>query len=86
MDPQIPSHLRDRLARLRHDAHRAIAEILIELPSRLSHDPLSLKILAFPWPEMASYMALAALVGVIAAILPAIRAARINVLSAIAHE
>jgi putative ABC transport system permease protein len=31
-------------------------------------------------------VALAALVGVIAAILPAIRAARINVLSAIAHE
>jgi putative ABC transport system permease protein len=45
-----------------------------------------LGVLAFPWQEMAMYVALAALVGVIAAILPAIRAARINVLSAIAHE
>jgi len=43
-------------------------------------------VLAFPWPQMAMYVALAALVGVIAAILPAIRAARINVLTAIAHE
>jgi putative ABC transport system permease protein len=35
---------------------------------------------------MATYVALAALVGVVAAILPAIRAARTNVLAAIAYE
>jgi putative ABC transport system permease protein len=42
--------------------------------------------LALPWQQMGTYVALAALVGVVAAILPAIRAARINVLAAIAHE
>jgi putative ABC transport system permease protein len=42
--------------------------------------------LAFPWTTMATYLALAALVGVIAAVIPAIRAARVNVLAAIAHE
>ena len=35
---------------------------------------------------MGLYLVLAALVGVVAAIIPAIRAARINVLAAIAHE
>jgi len=43
-------------------------------------------VLALPWQQMAMYVALAALVGVVAAILPAVRAARINVLAAIAHE
>jgi putative ABC transport system permease protein len=43
-------------------------------------------VLAFPWERMVTYVALAALVGVVAAILPAIRAARTNVLTAIAHE
>jgi putative ABC transport system permease protein len=42
--------------------------------------------LAFPWTTMATYLALAALVGVVAAVIPAIRAARVNVLAAIAHE
>jgi putative ABC transport system permease protein len=42
--------------------------------------------LVLPWTEMATYLGLAALVGVAAAVLPAIRAARLNVLAAIAHE
>ena len=42
--------------------------------------------LAFPWTQMAVYLVLAGLVGVVAAVLPAIRAARVNVLAAIAYE
>jgi putative ABC transport system permease protein len=42
--------------------------------------------LVLPWTRMATYLVLAALVGVIAAIAPAIRAARLSVLSAIAHD
>jgi putative ABC transport system permease protein len=42
--------------------------------------------LAFPWATMATYLVLAALVGVVAAVVPAIRAARVNVLQAIAYE
>ncbi len=42
--------------------------------------------LGFPWSRMAVYLVLAALVGVVAAIVPAIRAARTNVLDAIAYE
>jgi putative ABC transport system permease protein len=42
--------------------------------------------LAFPWTQMAVYLVLAAIVGVAAAVLPAIRAARVNVLAAIAYE
>jgi putative ABC transport system permease protein len=42
--------------------------------------------LAFPWSQMAVYLLLASLVGVVAAVLPAIRAARVNVLAAIAYE
>jgi putative ABC transport system permease protein len=45
-----------------------------------------LTVLAFPWQQMATYMALAAAIGVVAAILPAIRSARTDVLAAIAHE
>ncbi|TWP45594.1 FtsX-like permease family protein [Lentzea tibetensis] len=41
---------------------------------------------AFPWLQMGQYLVVAAVVGVIAAILPAIRAARLNVLDAIAYE
>jgi putative ABC transport system permease protein len=41
---------------------------------------------AFPWERMGTYVVLAAIVGMLAGILPAIRAARINVLAAIAHE
>jgi putative ABC transport system permease protein len=42
--------------------------------------------LVLPWGRMGTYLVLAALVGVVAAALPAIRAARLNVLGAIAHE
>ncbi|HLT10000.1 MAG TPA: FtsX-like permease family protein [Micromonosporaceae bacterium] len=42
--------------------------------------------LALPWTQMGTYLLLAALVGVAAAVLPAIRAARVNVLNAIAYE
>ncbi|HET8681771.1 MAG TPA: FtsX-like permease family protein, partial [Micromonosporaceae bacterium] len=42
--------------------------------------------LAFPWTQMGTYVALAALVGVVAAMLPSIRAARVDVLQAIAYE
>ncbi|MEU3457554.1 FtsX-like permease family protein [Micromonospora sp. NPDC006766] len=42
--------------------------------------------LILPWGQMAVMLGLAAIVGVVAAILPAVRAARINVLGAIAHE
>ncbi|MFC5006683.1 ABC transporter permease [Dactylosporangium cerinum] len=42
--------------------------------------------MAFPWSQMATYLLLAALVGVIAAVLPSIRASRVNVLQAISHD
>ncbi|MFG2052663.1 ABC transporter permease [Micromonospora sp. NPDC048930] len=42
--------------------------------------------LILPWRQMGTFLVLAAIVGVVAAVLPAIRAARINVLGAIAHE
>jgi putative ABC transport system permease protein len=42
--------------------------------------------LVFPWSQMGLFVVLAAVIGVVAAVLPAIRAARINVLGAIAHE
>ncbi|MEH1015123.1 FtsX-like permease family protein [Micromonospora sp. CPCC 206060] len=42
--------------------------------------------LVLPWAQMGLFVGLAALIGVIAAVLPAIRAARINVLGAIAHD
>jgi putative ABC transport system permease protein len=42
--------------------------------------------LAMPWTQMAVYLVAAALVGVLAAIAPAIRGARLNVLAAIAYE
>jgi putative ABC transport system permease protein len=42
--------------------------------------------LSFPWTQMVEYLVLAAVVGVVAAVLPAIRAARVNVLAAIAYE
>ncbi|HEU4426324.1 MAG TPA: FtsX-like permease family protein, partial [Pilimelia sp.] len=42
--------------------------------------------MVFPWQQMALYLGLAAIVGVVAAVLPAIRAARLDVLGAIAHE
>ncbi len=42
--------------------------------------------LALPWSQMVTYLLLAGVVGVVAAVLPAIRAARTNVLQAIAYE
>lgn len=42
--------------------------------------------LTLPWSQMGVYLGLAAVVGVIAAVMPSIRAARLNVLTAIAHE
>ncbi|RGC69452.1 Macrolide export ATP-binding/permease protein MacB [Micromonospora sp. MW-13] len=42
--------------------------------------------LVLPWSQIGIFLGLAALIGVVAAALPAIRAARINVLGAIAHD
>ncbi|MEV0808735.1 FtsX-like permease family protein [Micromonospora sp. NPDC050200] len=42
--------------------------------------------LILPWGQMGLFLGLAAIIGVIAAVLPAVRAARINVLGAIAHD
>jgi putative ABC transport system permease protein len=42
--------------------------------------------LSLPWTQLATYLVLAGVVGVVAAVLPAIRAARTNVLQAIAYE
>ncbi|MER7332805.1 MULTISPECIES: FtsX-like permease family protein [unclassified Micromonospora] len=42
--------------------------------------------LVLPWSQMGVFLGLAAIIGVIAAVLPAVRAARINVLGAIAHD
>lgn len=42
--------------------------------------------LTLPWADLATYLVLAGIVGVVAAVLPAIRAARTDVLTAIAYE
>ncbi|TDB79892.1 ABC transporter permease [Micromonospora sp. KC721] len=42
--------------------------------------------LVLPWGQMGLFLGLAAIIGVVAAVLPAVRAARINVLGAIAHD
>ncbi|MBW4700875.1 ABC transporter permease [Micromonospora sp. RL09-050-HVF-A] len=42
--------------------------------------------LILPWGQMGLFLLLAAIIGVVAAVLPAVRAARINVLGAIAHD
>jgi len=42
--------------------------------------------LVLPWGQMITYLLVAGLVGVVAAVLPAIRTARLNVLGAIAHD
>jgi putative ABC transport system permease protein len=42
--------------------------------------------LTLPWSLMVTYLVIAAVVGVVAAVIPAIRAARLNVLAAIAYE
>ncbi|MBM7084954.1 ABC transporter permease [Micromonospora humidisoli] len=42
--------------------------------------------LILPWGQMGLFLLLAAVIGVVAAVLPAVRAARINVLGAIAHD
>ncbi|MFG1924880.1 ABC transporter permease [Cryptosporangium sp. NPDC048952] len=41
---------------------------------------------ALPWGQMGTYLVLSVFVGVIAALLPALRAARLNVLAAISYE
>ncbi|MBB5873841.1 putative ABC transport system permease protein [Allocatelliglobosispora scoriae] len=41
---------------------------------------------ALPWDQLGVYVGLAAVIGVIAGVVPSIRAARINVLGAIAHD
>ncbi|MEU6007602.1 ABC transporter permease [Streptomyces sp. NPDC047453] len=45
-----------------------------------------MKALAIPWPTIVAVVVGSALVGVVAALLPALRASRMNVLAAIAHE
>lgn len=45
-----------------------------------------LKDIVLPWQQMGVYLVVGAVVGVLAAVLPAIRAARTNVLNAIAYE
>jgi putative ABC transport system permease protein len=42
--------------------------------------------ITLPWVQMVTYLVVAAVVGVVAAVIPAIRAARLNVLTAIAYE
>jgi putative ABC transport system permease protein len=42
--------------------------------------------LALPWGFLGAYLLLGAVVGVLAAVLPAIRAARVDVLRAISYE
>ncbi len=42
--------------------------------------------LAFPWSKIGLYLVLGVAIGAVAAILPAIRAARTNVLKAISYE
>ncbi|WP_433342319.1 ABC transporter permease [Micromonospora sp. CA-111912] len=42
--------------------------------------------LVLPWSQIGIFLGLAALIGVVAAALPAIRAARLNILGAIAHD
>lgn len=52
---------------------------------RALHDQ-GIKYLSFSWGLMIAYLVLAAVIGVVAAILPSVRAARLNVLGAIAYE
>ena len=42
--------------------------------------------LSFPWATMLAFLVLAVILGLIAAIIPALRASRIDVLRAIAYE
>ena len=43
-------------------------------------------VLAIPWPQLAAFVGLAAVVGVLAALWPGRRAARLDILRAIATE
>ena len=45
-----------------------------------------LSVLAVPWPSLAVFLGLAVVAGLLAALAPSTRAARVNVLAAIAHE
>jgi putative ABC transport system permease protein len=54
-----------------------------------THEVLALEgmaALAVPWPTVVAVVAGSVLVGLIAALLPALRASRMNVLAAVAHE
>lgn len=52
---------------------------------RALHDQ-GIKYLSFSWSLMVTYLVLAAVIGIAAAVLPSIRASRLNVLAAIAYE
>ncbi|MGH8774441.1 MAG: ABC transporter permease [Jiangellaceae bacterium] len=56
----------------------------VALQSALSGE--GLEVLAIPWPRLAAFVVLAALVGILAAVWPARRAARLDVLRAITTE
>jgi putative ABC transport system permease protein len=43
-------------------------------------------VIGLPWSQLLTYLTLGAVIGLVAAVLPAVRAARLNVLSAIAYE
>lgn len=49
------------------------------------HDQ-GIKALGLPWGQMAAYLVLGVAIGVVASVVPAVRAARLNVLAAIAYE
>ena len=44
------------------------------------------QVVAVPWLDLAAFVAISAVAGLLAAILPAVRAGRMNILDAIAHE
>jgi putative ABC transport system permease protein len=52
---------------------------------RALHDQ-GIKYLSFSWSLMVTYLVLAAVIGMVAAVLPSIRASRLNVLAAISYE
>jgi len=45
-----------------------------------------IEVLAFPWTSLAAFLAMGVAVGLVAAIIPAVRAARTDVLRAIGYE
>jgi putative ABC transport system permease protein len=63
----------------------AVGVVLGAATVRGLHDQ-GITALGLPWGQMATYLVLGAAVGVVASVAPAIRAARLSVLAAIAHE